>query len=194
MKMISFKSLLTMMLSMVMSLTAMADTISTGEMLNISIRGVPGGEQTRITGQYVVSTDGLLYLPLLEGGIKASGRTSSSLSRSIEAAYKNAEVYTNPRITVISNKNKEESLIDRKVVTVGGHVKRPGPVPYLRGMTLYEAVTAAGGETAFGSIQRVELFRKNKRYVYDLRKTAHKGLKIYEGDNINIPQKDWLGN
>lgn len=171
----------------------MAQTISPKTTLNISIKGVPQGEQTRISGPYVVSPSGYVFLPLLKNGIKASGLSSSALARNIEAAYRSAEMYQNPRITVISNKDQEASKIDAQTVTIGGYVKRPGPTQFMRGMTLFQAVSAAGGETAFGSIRRVELFRNGKRYEYDLRNPAHMRVKVYPGDSINVPQKRWNG-
>ena len=60
-------------------------------------------------------------------------------------------------------------------------------------MTLYDAVMAAGGPTEFGALNRVSLYRNNKRYVYDLSKGSHKLLKVFPRDTIVIPQKNWFG-
>ena len=79
--------IITALIAMVTCLSSLnAQSISTKEILTITIKGVPANEQTRISGTYVVSPEGLIYLPLLDGGIRASGKSSSSLSRSIEAA------------------------------------------------------------------------------------------------------------
>ena len=173
---------------------AVAQVISPKEMLNISIKGVGGPEQAKVAGSYVVSPNGHIYLPMIKGGIRASGKTSSALARSIEAAYRAAEIYKSPRITVVSTKDNAEAQIDAKLITVGGFVKQPGSKPYTRGMTLFNAVSAAGGETAFGSIRRVELHRNGKKWIYDLRKGEHMGVKVYPGDTINVPQKKWDGS
>ena len=173
--------------------TANAQSISPKTTLTISIKGVPQTEQVRISGQYVVSPSGYVFLPLLKNGIKASGLSSSALARNIETAYRSAEMYQNPRITVISNKDQEAQKIDAQIVTVGGYVKRPGPVQYTRGMTLFQALSAAGGENAFGSIRRIELHRNGKRYVYDLKNPQHMREKVYPNDSINVPQKNWRG-
>ena len=174
--------------------SASAQIISTKEILSISIRGVPATEQTRISGEYVVSPDGHVYLPLIEGGIRASGKSSSALARSIESSYRSAEMYTNPRITVVSRKDSAASNIDAQIISIGGFVKSPGQRPYTRGMTLFQAISAAGGETAFGSIRRVELHRNGKRWTYDLRKAEHMRVKVYPQDTINVPQKKWNGS
>ncbi|MBT8038546.1 MAG: polysaccharide biosynthesis/export family protein [Verrucomicrobiae bacterium] len=171
-----------------------AQSISSNTTLSIEIKGVPSTEQQRISGRYVVDASGFVYLPLLKGGLKASGMSSSSLARKIESAYRNSEMYQNPRITVISTKDTASSEIDRQIVSIGGFVKSPGPKPYMRGMTLFQAISAAGGETAFGSIKRVELHRNGKKYTYNLKRAEHMRVKVYPGDSINVPQKTAFGN
>lgn len=171
-----------------------AQSISANEALNISIKGVPASEQSRISGPYNVSSSGYVHMPLLKNGVKASGLSKSALARNIEAAYKQAGMYKDPRITIISTQDDQaKAKRENEVVSIGGFVKSPGQRPYISGMTLYQAVAAAGGETAFGSIRRVELLRKGRRTVYDLRKTSHMGTRVYPGDTINVPQKDWKG-
>jgi len=173
--------------------TTVAQSISTKEILSITIKGVPATEQTRISGEYVVSPDGQIYLPLLKGGIRASGLSSSALARRIESSYRSAKMYNNPRITVVSRKDSAASNIDAQLISVGGFVKSPGQKPFTRGMTLFQALSAAGGETAFGSIRRVELHRNGKKWTYDLRKSEHMRVKVYPHDSINVPQKKWNG-
>ena len=171
-----------------------ADEISVNEALNISIRGVPAAEQQRISGLYNVSERGYVSLPLLKNPIKASGLNLSTLARRIEAAYKAAGMYKDPRITVISSQdNNKKETREREVVSVGGYVKSPGQKPFIQGMTLFQAVSAAGGETAFGSIRRVELYHNGRKRIYDMRKAEHMRVRVYPGDSINVPQKDWKG-
>ena len=52
---------------------------------------------------------------------------------------------------------------------------------------------AAGGESPYGAINRVNLFRNGKRYVYNLKNDKHKSVKIYAKDIIEVPQKKWTG-
>jgi len=181
-------------LSALFSGVVSAQSISVNEALNISIRGVPASEQQRISGLYNVSGSGYVSLPLLKERIKASGLTLSTLARRIEQAYKTAGMYKDPRITVISNQdNNKKDAREREVVSIGGFVKQPGQKPYIQGMTLFQAVSAAGGETAFGSIRRVELYHNGRKKIYDMRKAEHMRIRVYPGDSINVPQKDWKG-
>jgi polysaccharide export outer membrane protein len=181
---------------MVLPLTKLEGaTISSNTTLNISIKGVPAGEQAKFDGGYPVDAKGFIYLPLLRDGIRASGLSSSNLARNIEKAYRNAEIYVNPRIQVISNKDEAAQQIDAQIVTVGGFVGSPGPIPYTRGMTLFEAVAAAGGAGTFGSDKRVELHRGGaKKGVYNIRLAKDMRIPVYPGDTIKVPQKTVFGN
>ncbi len=169
--------------------TGLAQIIEPGAAIQITVQGVPLGEQGRINAVYPVSKKGYITMWHI-GAIRASGFTPDVLARKIEVAYRNAEIYTSPTIQILSDSTQN---ITQQIITVGGKVRAPGPKPFARGMTLYDAVMAAGGPTEFGAISRVKLYRNGKAYEYDLGKGAHKLLKIYPKDTIDIPQKDWLG-
>jgi len=168
---------------------ASAQVISPKEFLEIEIKGIPVGEQEKINGRYVVTPSGHVFLPMIKDGIKASGMTSAALSRNIESAFKKAEIYQNPRIMVVSKKDIGGDGIDAQEISMAGHVKKNGAVAFKRGMTLQQAIAAAGGVTPFGTIKKVELYRDDKKTIYDLRKDVNKRIKVKPGDTIVIPQK-----
>lgn len=174
-----------------------AAQVRSGETVTITIKGVPANEQTSINGQYVISDGGYIYMPMLKSGIKASGNSSSTLARRIEAAYKSAEIYSNPRITIITAGDEIRGINDRKqanrFVTVAGHVKRPGPVQYNDGMTIYEAVAAAGDASTFGAMNRVEVLSRGRKSIYNMKTDRHRTLKVKPGDIITVPEKNMLG-
>mgnify|MGYP002037505179 CR=1 FL=1 len=166
-----------------------AQQIEAGGAIQITIQGVPVAEQGRINGGYPVSDKGFITMWKI-GDIKVAGVVPEALARKIEAAYREAEIYTSPVIQIIADSSDNLTL---HVVTVGGKVRAPGPKPFRRGMTLYQAVMSAGGPTEFGAINRVSLYRNGKRYIYDLHKGEHKLLKLYPRDTIDIPQKNVFG-
>jgi protein involved in polysaccharide export with SLBB domain len=171
-----------------------AQSVSSNESLNISIKGVPQTEQGRVSGVYNVSPKGYLSMPMLKKDVKASGLSASKLAHNLEDAYKAAGIYKDPRITILSIADNNKLIArEREVVSIGGYVKSPGQRAYINGMTLFQAVSAAGGETAFGSIRRVELYHKGRKAIYDMRKAEHMRVRVYPGDSINIPQKNWKG-
>ena len=164
--------------------------IEAGGAIKITIQGVPVGEQGRINGSYPVSDKGYITMWKI-GTIKVVGSETDVLARKIEAAYRDAEIYTSPVIQILADSGDSITV---QMVTVGGKVRAPGPKPYRKGMTLYQAVMSAGGPTEFGAVNRISLFRNGKRYVYDLNKGEHKLLKLYPKDTLDIPQKTVFGN
>ncbi|MBB81629.1 MAG: hypothetical protein CMN02_11680 [Roseibacillus sp.] len=164
--------------------------IEAGGAIKIAIQGVPTGEQARINGSYPVSETGFITMWKI-GSIKVLGSETDVLARKIEAAYRDAEIYTSPVIQILADSGDNITV---QMVTVGGKVRAPGAKPYRRGMTLYQAVMAAGGPTEFGAVNRISLFRNGKRYIYDLNKGEHKLLKLYPKDTVDIPQKTVFGN
>lgn len=166
-----------------------ASPIQAGQAIQITVQGVPPGEQARLNGTYPVSDGGTIRMWQV-GTIRAAGVDSSVLAQRIESEYKAAGIYTSPTFQVLSDSSDN---IVQHVVTVGGRVRSPGPKPYQKGMTLFQAVTAAGGPTEFGAMGRIKLYRNKKVYTYDLTKGDHKLLLVYSGDIIDVPQVNWFG-
>lgn len=167
-----------------------ASDIKPNQTLQISIQGVPPSEQARLNSTYQVSAGGTITMWEI-GTIRASGRTASQLAATIAAAYRSRGIYNNPSFQVVVPNDQNIVL---KTVTVGGFVNGPGPKPYRDGMTLWEAVSAAGGANAFGASNRVKLYRNGKVYTYNLKTDQHKGVKMYPGDAVEVPEKNIWGN
>ena len=176
-------------LASLVSIASAQSTISAGRAIEIRIQGVPTEEMSRVNNTYPVSDGGYIRMPFI-GNIRAAGKRPDSLAQSIEAAYKSAQIYTNPTVQVLAS--SDETLAEH-VVTVGGYVQRPGPVKYVRGLTLYNAVQSGGGATPFGSMHRVRLIRNGRLREYDLFKTEAKGVLVEPSDTIEIPQKNIFG-
>lgn len=79
------------------------------------------------------------------------------------------------------------------VVTVGGYVRRPGPVPFSKELTIYAAIQAGGGPNEFGSMRRVKVIRAGKVLNYDLTKDEQKSALVLKNDTIEVPQRNLLG-
>jgi polysaccharide export outer membrane protein len=172
--------------------------VNTGDTLQLAIKGVPMEEQGQINGEYPVSSAGKIYLPYLsENPITATGLTTAALARKIESAYKAAEIYTTPTISIQSlNEAKREDLkvtqAIQKFVNVSGQVSRPGQQPHRPNLTLIEVVSQAG-PTTFAALRRVELLRNKKIYKYDMDIPAHMRVKVYPYDQITVQEKNWRG-
>ncbi|GAA5481336.1 polysaccharide biosynthesis/export family protein [Haloferula sargassicola] len=163
--------------------------IQAGRAIEIRILGVPPEEAARVNNTYPVSESGFVRMPFI-GNVRAAGLSPESLGRSIEASYRAAQIYTNPTVQVISS---SDETVAELMLTVGGYVRRPGPVKYFRGLTLYNAIQAAGGANEFGSMYRVKLLRDGKIREYNMFEIQSKTVPVEPNDTIEIPQKNIFG-
>ena len=165
--------------------------IQAGKAINIMIQNVPDQDKGTINGLYPVSDSGNISVPFINQ-IRAAGYSHDQLARIRECRFKSAGIYRNPTIQVMEN--AEATSVNQEVVTVGGQVRRPGPVPYTRELTLWQAVQAAGGATEFGSMKRVRLTRNGKQKSYDATKSQFMQIPLQRNDTIEVPQKTpWGG-
>jgi polysaccharide export outer membrane protein len=169
--------------------------LEAGEQISLTIRGVDPAEQQKISGTYRVGESGKVRLPLLEQSLPARGLTAEEFARSAEAAYKAAGIYARPAIEVETLQGKDQRGV--AVVSVGGQVRRAGEAPFRKGMTVIQAIDAAGGRNEFGS-RNLLLFREGKQYCLDFTNLSHKNIVLRPGDSLQVEQKGvldrWKGN
>ncbi|MFK7910418.1 MAG: ThuA domain-containing protein [Akkermansiaceae bacterium] len=99
------------------------------------------------------------------------------------AGHRNADLLTTP---------EEVKALEKpdNAIKLSGFVKNPGLVPYKRGMTLQQAIAAAGGRKNLAA-NTVYLRRNGKRYKFNLRNPHHQDLKVYPKDELDIPKSNW---
>jgi polysaccharide export outer membrane protein len=186
----NLKSIFVALFAIFMTAVPAFSQIKAGQGIQIVIQGVPTEERGRIDGLYVVCPNqGTINMPFI-GLVPAAGLAPSALQMRLEGLYKSREIYRNPTFQVISS---SADTVVKQVVHVGGQVRRTGPVDFSQGLTLYQAVQAAGGATEFGSLRRVKLFRDGNQRQYDLQRAENMAIQLQQGDTIEVPQKDWLG-
>ena len=71
-------------------------------------------------------------------------------------------------------------------VSIEGEVKRVGPVEYRPGMTLLQALHAAGGLTPFASKKNIFLTRGKDRIKLDFNKAEDRSYRINPDDKIMV--------
>lgn len=99
-----------------------------------------------LSGEFEVDGTGSISLPLI-GQVQAQGKSTAELEKII--AEKLADGYIlNPRVSA--------EVINYRPFYILGEVGMPGTYPYTNGLTVQNAVAAAGGFT----------YRANKRIVY----------------------------
>ena len=182
----NLKRIVAGLLALVCMSTSVLAQIQAGRAIIVTISGVPTEEKTRFDVNYSVSEAGMINMPFI-GQVKAAGLRAEQLQALLEARYKSAGIYTHPTFQVIDS---TAGKIVEQLVVVGGQVRRPGPVPYNRNLTLYQAIQNAGGATEFGSMKRVKLIRNGQQKQYDLTILQFMQIPLEPDDTIEVPQKN----
>ena len=160
-----------------------------GDPIQVELKA-PVEDTQVVSSVYTISSRGTIKLPYL-AEMQAANMSTTDLARRIEAAYKAAEIYTNPTLNVNMGITPGGAGAAAHVVTVGGEVKSGGrEVPLRDGMTLYQAIMAAGGFADFADPRKVKLVRKGRETVIDMKKTGALGAAstlLMDGDVIHVP-------
>ncbi|HXV28618.1 MAG TPA: polysaccharide biosynthesis/export family protein [bacterium] len=121
--------------------------IGVGDLLEIEVY-----DERDLTKEVRVLTDGSVSFPLL-GTIQAAGLTVNELEKEITARLA-ARYLVDPQVTIFV---KEFSNI-----YIFGEVKNPGAFPLYGKMTVFEAITLAGGFTEVANRSNVKVIRQQE--------------------------------
>jgi polysaccharide export outer membrane protein len=141
-----------------------------------------------------VRPDGMITVPLI-GDVQAGGRTPEQVAAEIKEKL---QAYVrDPQVAVILTSLRSHEYLSR--VRVTGAVRTPVSIPYRQGMTVLDAVLAAGGTNEFAAADDTELYRKmagggTKAYNVRLDKVLDRGdlstnYPVQPGDVITVPTK-----
>jgi polysaccharide biosynthesis/export protein len=144
-----------------------------------------------------VRPDGKVTVPLI-GDVEAGGRTPEQVAGEIKDKLK--AYVRDPQVAVILTDLRSHEYLSR--VRVTGAVRNPISIPYRQGMTVLDAVLAAGGTTEFAAPDRTRLFRKGADggaaapYAVHLEKILQQGdlannYPVQPGDVITVPQRSF---
>ena len=135
-----------------------------------------GGEQ--LTGEFRVSDDGTIAIPLL-GAIQAGGLTPPELGTRISAELRKRQLIKDPSVSV--------EVLSYRPFFVLGEVSKPGRYTYEPGMTVLTAVSIAGGFTYRAVTDRASIIRKINGHPVEGR--AGRETLVQPGDVINIYER-----
>lgn len=140
-----------------------------------------------------VRPDGMISVPLI-GDVLAGGRTPPEVAKDIQEKL---SVYVRePQVAVILTELRSHEYLSR--VRVTGAVRQPVSIPHRPGMTVLDAVLAAGGLTEFAAPDRAELHRKSgeapQTYQVKLDRILNRGdlstnYPVAPGDVITVPER-----
>lgn len=140
-----------------------------------------------------VRPDGKISLPLI-GDVQAGGLAPEKVARNIEKKLK--KYIRSPNVAVILTDLRSHEYLSR--VRVTGAVNTPVSISYRQGMTVLDAVLAAGGVNTFAAPDRTKVYRKrkNKTQMIEIRlgKILLKGkldtnIELMPGDIVTVPER-----
>lgn len=140
-----------------------------------------------------VRPDGRISVPLV-GDVLAGGRTPSEVA--IDIQEKLGAYVRDPQVAVILTELRSHEYLSR--VRVTGAVRQPISIPYRQGMTVLDAVLAAGGTNEFAAPDRTSLHRKEtastSTYAVRLDRILQQGdlatnYPVHPGDVVIVPER-----
>ncbi|MES2403263.1 MAG: XrtA/PEP-CTERM system exopolysaccharide export protein [Pseudomonadota bacterium] len=142
-----------------------------------------------------VRPDGKITVPLI-GDVEAGGQTPTQVSNEIQEKLK--AYVRDPQVAVIVTQLRSHEYLTR--VSVTGAVQHPVSAPYHQGMTVLDAILAAGGVNVYAAADDTVLYRKagdgTKAYRVRLDKILQSGdlatnYPLQPGDVITVPTRSF---
>lgn len=124
--------------------------VNPGDTLNISV-----WKEETLQQELRVLPDGTISFPLA-GVVKVAGKTIKTVQQ--ELTKKLSEYITNPTVNIVVK------AVEGNVVYVLGQVKAPGHFIMLSQTDVMQALTLAGGLTAFAKANSIIILRRNKDF------------------------------
>ena len=165
-----------------------ATDLGTGDEIQIRIEYGPQSDEI-IMREYVLDESGEIALPYIDI-VEANGKTLAELRNEIKT--KLADGYLKNPIVWINLKNSSSVQF-----SILGEVKTPNLYPFKSGMSILDAISAAGGFTGMARKNAVTVIRRNngedsKRFtvpVGRIQENKANDFQILPGDVITVPQR-----
>jgi len=158
--------------------------VNPGDVLDVSVWG-----EENLQRQVLVLPDGMITFPLA-GELEAAGRTTRELEATIAEQL---ERYIPDALVTVAVANAAGNKI-----YVLGEVNRPGEFPITRPLDVMQALTLAGGLTAYASQNKIKVLRREgtdeEQVVYPFRygdvkdgDSMETNIRLRAGDVIIVP-------
>ena len=144
--------------------------LDTGDAINIQVFGEPG-----LSMEVRINETGRITYPFL-GDISLAGLTANEVRQRITAGLA-GDYLINPEVSVTVSKYRD--------FFVNGEVKRPGSYPYIPGLTVYRAVSLAGGFGERASKSKIYLIPEENQ---EIRRRVELDSPVGPGDTLTIEQ------
>ena len=159
--------------------------IEQGDILSVTLIDYP--DINASTSSLTVDQQGFIQFPLI-GRIKASGMSVPQFTATLQSKLQRYLKYSDPQVKII-NYRGSKFFVDGDVKQSGEFAIADVPV------SLYSAISMAGGATVTGDSNNIVLNRRGKNYNLGLQSLRQMGLsanQIYlqDGDSIHVNSQD----
>lgn len=134
-------------------------------------------DEPSLSGQFAIGDGGVLAFPLL-GQVQAGGLTVAELRLSLETSLRQGYL-KDPKVSV--------EVLNYRPYYILGEVSKPGEFAYADGLTVLNAVAAAGGFTYRANTKRVHIRRAAEDREISVPLTAT--VPVQPGDTIRIGER-----
>ncbi len=160
-------------LSPISTLAASEMTVAPGDKLRVSVQDLPA-----MDGEYTVDDAGTISLPVIKD-VRVAGLGYRETERAVEQALVSQQVLLDPTVSI--------QPLELRPVYVMGEVNRPGEVSYRQGMTVFAAISVAGGYTYRANQAEVAVTRTHDGRT--VTGTASADTPIRPGDRIKVHER-----
>lgn len=155
--------------------------IAKGDILNIILTNYP--DINASTSSLTVDQQGFIQFPLI-GRIKASGLSVPQFTATLQSKLQRYLKYSDPQVKIV-NYRGSKFFVDGEVRQSGEFAIADVPI------SVYGAISMAGGTTDTGDSNHIVLNRKGKSYKFGIQSLNQMGLsanQIYlqDGDSIHV--------
>ncbi|MEX2282089.1 MAG: polysaccharide biosynthesis/export family protein [Gemmatimonadota bacterium] len=152
--------------------------VRTGDLLRLRIW--MGQNDAPISADIPVEETGQVHLPRV-GAVQVAGKTVEELRQTLRDSYKGE--YSNAVVTITPI----------FPVSVLGAVEQPGAIEAVPGMTLFDAITAAGGFRDNAKVDAIKLLRAGQVTTIDgTGPQAMNEVQLQSGDRVVVDAKSRL--
>lgn len=147
-----------------------------GDPVVIHLRGIyPKDEAV----EDIIDEDGNVTIPLI-GDIPAAGKSTSQLEADITRLYIEGGYYRSITVNVV---------MPSPFYFIRGEIRSPGRFPVVSGVTILQAIAAAGGYTEFANQRNVQLIRGKTTTTINMRdieRNPERDIRLESGDVIVV--------
>ena len=158
--------------------------VGPGDLLEVFVVG-----EEKLPKEYEVSPDGTLDFPYVEP-IKVAGLEPRQIATTLRDSLVEAKFLVSPQVQV------KVKAYNSKKIQVIGQVAKQGPQAYQDGMTLVQAISAAGWFTPLADTNHVQVIRQTHTGAVNaivsvdaITDNARPDIKLQQGDTIKVDQR-----